>query len=294
VGRYALLGIDLVGLGLMITFVSYAIRPFVPFAALGIAISVVGLTTLSLPEPSKRNDFEIAVLKGSVLGIEPLLEEIYKKRSSEEMVEQIPEGNKVVLFKSWGFQENHPVAIYLPSGGQKAAVYIPLDDNSPPNLDNVRHAPTRLLSPGKRQEGIRIFTAGSYLGLVPDIRKEGASVEDILRQVLVETTKLCSSVKALEMEDNIVVEMIHDQVWTMEDTEVDEMIHDHLWSGPEAHRILLGSVPTSMAASIVAAAKSSPVTIEKEEISPTRTVAHFVLWNGTSAGVGRGGVLWGN
>lgn len=268
--RYLVLGSGLTVMGVLVTILSFRSTPDVSFEALGIAISVVGLTALSLPEPAMGSDAEVALLRGSTLGIEPMLSEIWSRRSARPSSSAPGKGGN----KAPETETNHPGAVYLPPYGPTAQVYIPIDDDGPVSLEAMRSAPTTLTHAGDRQGGILVFTAGSYLGLIPGTRGKDTPllsellpdqlIERRLSRILTDSTKLCSSVIASKDDDTIVVEMRNVKAWPE----------------PESLRKVLGSFPSSLAASIVAAVFAAPVAITGEEITRKSTVARLLILSG--------------
>ena len=283
------MGLGLSFAGTTTSVVSFFLAHLIPLTALGIAAVIVGVTAATLPEQVTGSYAMKVLLRGSALGIDPLLEEILARRgktSNSNAKEEIPN-------PAWNYsledaesekrdeggpkQGNIPRAIYLPpkmkepsiatkspSEDERSSVYIPFADHIPPTLEEMRAAPTTLLSEDKSQDGIRVFTAGAYLGQVEEIKSEDVTVEDALGYILVESAELCTSVRASEIEDTIVIEI--DVVKVEPES--------------ESYRTLLGSLPTSLAASVVSAIKGAPVVIANEDITPAKTVARLLILEG--------------
>ena len=258
-GGRAFLGAALAGAGSLLAIFSFNVPGMVPFTAMGVAMVVVGMTAAALREPKMGTDFEMALLKGSMLGIEPLLNEIYAKRSKVGSVSEGGDGG--TPNQGGNSTGNHPSAIYLPPKGEGAPVYVPLDDQRPlAAIEEMGQAPTGLLPSDAHQRGIRVFSAGSSLvGVLGAGADESSGVEEALRRVLVEEARLCSSVKAVKTGNAIVVEMRNARAG----------------QETESHKMILGSLPTSLAASVVATVTTSPVAIEAEEITLKRTIARL-------------------
>jgi hypothetical protein len=273
------LGLALTSAGTTTSVVSYFIAHVIPLTALGVAAIIVGLTAASLPDQVTGSYAMKALLRGSTLGIDPLLDEIRTRTGTAKPGPETPNPAwKYPLQDLESEQRRTQVsvfrAIYLPpkyygvnsgnksaSEDERASVYIPLSNVIPTTMDEMRLAPTLLLPEGAEQEGIRVFTAGAYLGQVAEIGNEDTTIEDALHYILVESAELCSSVRASEIEETIVVEL------------------DNVKVEPESesYRDLLGSLPTSLAASAVATARAAPVVIADEDIAPTRTIARLLI-----------------
>lgn len=281
------MGLGLSFAGTTTSVVSFFLAHLIPLTALGIAAVIVGVTAATLPEQVTGSYAMKVLLRGSTLGIDPLLDEILARRG------KISNPNAQIPNPAWNYsledaegekrdeggpkQGNIPRAIYLPpklkepsiatkspSEDERSSVYIPFADHIPPTLEEMRAAPTTLLSEDKSQDGIRVFTAGAYLGEVEEIKSEGVTVEDALEYILVESAELCTSVRASEIEDTIVIEI--DVVKVEPES--------------ESYRTLLGSLPTSLAASVVSAIRGGPVVIANEDITSTKTVARLLILEG--------------
>jgi hypothetical protein len=296
-GRYFFLGLGLSFAGTTTSIVSYFLAHLIILTALGIAAIMVGVTAATLPEQVSGSYAMKVLLRGSTLGIDPLLDKILERRqnnierlnsskaanpppsppSSQHYLHDLESEVEEERMESISStQENILSAVYLPpvfesnasrgaaQGDQRASVYVSLTDRIPDTLQEMLAAPTTLLDENggqQQQEGIRIFTPGAYLGEVKEIRIEDIGIEEALQYILVESAELCSTVRASEIEDTIVVEM--------NDVRVQ--------SESETYRHLLGSLPTSLAASVVAVVRGSPVIITNEEITPTRNIARLSI-----------------
>jgi hypothetical protein len=268
--RDILLALVLIFVGILISVVSYFVIHLISLVAFGLSILIIGLTIVSLPKQVTGSDSMKALLQGAILGISPLLEEINSKRGGSE--ESKAEANPPVHHSSIRIKSK---CVYLPpklleseNGGtaaferRTAFVYVPLDEDSIDSRseEEMRNAPTKLLC-GEPQKGIRIFTIGSDLMQVPELGQANLSVEDALKHILVDSAELCSSVRASEIEDTVIVE-IHD-VKVQPETQV--------------YRELLGSLPTSLAASAVSTIRRKQVVIDDERITPSKTIVRFTL-----------------
>jgi hypothetical protein len=261
--RYFVVGVALAFVGAMIVIISEKYTRSVVFEAVGFAIAIVGLTAFSLPEPDSGNETTLALLRGSMYGIEPLLNEISARRNevNKIRVEKWDQNTTVSLLEE--ALEHKPPSIYLPPQGyegQSTSVYIPIVDNASVSERDLRNARTEILPAESKQHGVRLFTPGSIVGLLPEIWDDDMPIEQTLKRVLVHSTKVCASVKALEVEDSVVLEIVN--------------VRDGLES--PAYRAMLGTFPVSIAASIISAVKGIPIEIASEEIGTGRTVARFV------------------
>lgn len=292
-GRYFFLGLGLTFTGTATAIVSYFQAHVIPFAALGVAIVILGVASVSLPDQVKASGAMKALLQGSTLGIDPLLDEIGERMRRRTQMARVaasssssadwrdalsdaegpePEGVGRGEEERDGENRRSIGAVYLPPDPRRsldsgdyegeASVYIPLNNQAlPVTLEEMRAAPLTLLDERNTQAGIRVFTAGAYLGQVPEIRGEDTSIEEALQHLLVDYAELCSLVRASEIEDTIVVEI------------------NDVKLRPESrnYRDFLGSLPTSLAASLVCVMKDAPVMVADEEVTPAKTVARLSI-----------------
>ena len=264
--RYLVLGVSLAMLGSVIVVFSARYSRSVVFEAVGFAVAIVGLTALSLPEPESGNETTLALLRGSMFGIEPLLHEISTRRSTvnKARVQSWDQATMMNLLDE--ALEHRPPAIYLPPHGyegQNTSVYIPLIDHSTTSDKDMRNARTEISPADNNQHGISVYTAGSTVGLLPEVWDDDLPIEETLKRVLVQSAKVCSGVKVLEVEDSIILEI----------SDVTEGLESN------SYRALLGSFPVSIAASIIARVKGVPIEIESEQIGTRRTIARLAPHN---------------
>jgi hypothetical protein len=151
-------------------------------------------------------------------------------------------------------------ATYLPPGDSGViSAYIPLGSETETlSLNEMRQAPKSLAS--SNQKGMLVYPLGSELTNVPDL-EDGLSTEERLRYILVESTNLCSRVIAEETGGRIIV--------GMKDADLNIQGQKYLES--------LGSLPSSLAACVIAMLHNKPVTLIEEKREGDRMVAVFQL-----------------
>jgi hypothetical protein len=151
-------------------------------------------------------------------------------------------------------------ATYLPpDDGGVICAYIPLSrETATLSLTEMRRAPKNLAS--NDQKGVLVYPVGSELTKVPDF-EDSLSIEERLRYILVESTNLCSRVMAEETGSRIIV--------GMKDADLNIQGQKYLES--------LGSLPSSLAACVIAMAHNKPVTLIEEKTDGDRMVAVFRL-----------------
>lgn len=151
--------------------------------------------------------------------------------------------------------------IYLPPRDELVYVFVPLKQNpSPPGIDAIKKAPLRLVSAAGGEPGLFVLPPGAEVVRSLEFGEE-PNIEEALRQVLVETTELCSGVKAVEQGDDVIVEMNGIKVET---------------EGPK-YKLAMGSIPASLAGCVLAAVKKRGARVVDERATKNGEVARFRL-----------------
>lgn len=172
-GRYASIGLALIGFGAPLSLTGHFVLGDVSVTALGLSSVILGLTAANLPEEVVPPVSVRSMLRSSALNVEALLEEF------------------------------EPVkAVYAPRGDVVAA-YLPLEDKPGLDLDALDDAPRRLLTSVDGEPALMVFPPGSELPRSSEVD----SLEGVLRELLVERSELCSSVRASTVGDLVVVEV---------------------------------------------------------------------------------------
>jgi len=174
--QYRYLGIALTVFGYTFTIYSEWILSDVTLTALGLSIIILGVTLFFIPSNPIPSQQIRAMLEGSLINIEALLEEFD------------------VLGK----------AVYLPPIDDRGNVFIPIEEAYiclyPEKI------PIRMLTSSPDKPGLLVFPPGSEvvrLSLLP----EDIGLEDALNYILVDVLEAANNVKiVLEMEE-IVVEI---------------------------------------------------------------------------------------
>jgi hypothetical protein len=151
-------------------------------------------------------------------------------------------------------------ATYLPpEDGGAISAYIPLSPETKTlNLNEMRQAPKSLAS--NDQKGLLVYPVGSELTKIPAFESR-PSMEECLRYVLVESANLCSRVMAEDIGSIMIVGM-KDAVLNIQGQKYQES---------------LGSLPSSLAACVIAMVHNKPLTLIEEKREGDRMVAVFRL-----------------
>jgi len=224
-------GVGLVGFGAVLAPFSYFVLVSVPLTTLGLAFAILGLVMLILPEYLVPHEVVRGMISGSVANIEAVLEEFGATRK----------------------------AIYLPPREGKVYAYIPLSGNpSYPEFSEIVNAPKRIISNVDGHPGLFIYPPGSDVAALSGVtgeenREEGmreieAEVENSISYCIVDFAELASKVRINIEENKIFLAMKNVKI------EVE---------APRFTRVL-GSVPVSLAACVVAKASRMSVRIVVE------------------------------
>jgi hypothetical protein len=151
-------------------------------------------------------------------------------------------------------------ATYLPpSEGGVISAYIPLGPQTDiPSLEEMRRAPRSLTA--DEQKGVLLYPIGSQLSRIPEFQ-DGLSLEERLRYILVDSSNICSSVVADDTGSHIVVGMRGADVTIQ----------------GQRYLASLGSLPSSLAACVIATLHDKPVTLLEERWTSDRVIAVFRL-----------------
>lgn len=173
------LGLGLTSFGAILAFFSYFIALNIPLTALGIACIILGLTIALTPSTPIPKLAVRAMIEGSCLNLEALLEEFNV------------EGK----------------AVYMPPRDDRVFAFIPLSSN--PAQITFKEAvklPLRVLTSVEGRLGLIVFPPGSEVVKLAGVA-QGLSVEEALNLTLVEFLEGASSIKAVARGDRIVVEV---------------------------------------------------------------------------------------
>lgn len=151
-------------------------------------------------------------------------------------------------------------ATYLPpADGGAIFAYVPLTPQPETlSIDEMKQAPKSHV--GNNEKGLLVHPVGSELNRIPEFQ-EALSLEERLRYVLVESADVCSRVMVEETGSVVVV--------AMESADTDLQGQKYLES--------LGSLPSSLAACIIATLHNKPVTLLDEKKTGNRLIARFRL-----------------
>ena len=150
-------------------------------------------------------------------------------------------------------------AIYIPKK-EKIYAYIPLNPNPETKLAQVKNAPQRLIIKTGEHYGLQLIPLGAELLKTLEPLEE-RNLEDTLKTMLVDLADIADDVKTAQKDNTIIVEITGTKI------EV------------EAPRYLktLGTIPSSIAATTVAATLKKPVKIVEETIEKRKITAKIQI-----------------
>jgi hypothetical protein len=164
---------------------SYIVLKNNSFSALGLACLILGVTLLQVPSnPVPKEDVR-AMMAGSCINIEAILEEFDARGK----------------------------AVYLPPKDGRVYSFVSLSNNV--NIDplKVLEVPLRVLSQVFEVPGLIVFPPGSEavrLAAIP----EDSGIEESLNYILVDFLEAAESVKSIENKERIVVEINKPKITT--------------------------------------------------------------------------------
>ena len=214
---YQLLGLSLTSFGLVFGAYSYEVLLSVPLTSLGVACLVLGLTLLLVPSNPVPTQQIRAMMEGSLVNIEALLEEF----NAQGKATYVPSEDRVYAF--------------IPT--VEASVKV-----------NPGRTPVRVLTEAGGVPGLIVFPPGSVAVRLASLPEE-VGVEDALAHVLVDFLEICESVKAVNEQGRVIVEINNPRT----DTEY-----------PRVNRSL-GSAAVSVAGCVLARVTGSPVYLQSED-----------------------------
>ena len=150
-------------------------------------------------------------------------------------------------------------ATYLPPKDGLAVAYVPLSSNShSPSATDLASVSRRLVTEVDGVPVLLVVPPGAELVRAGEI-DDGNAVDDALQYVLLEAAELCSSVKSVVTGDTLVIDIGGIKVKT------------------EAAKYLfcLGSIPTSVAASVASTVLKKGLTLLAEDSNDRKSVAKF-------------------
>ena len=259
---YKILAAFLGIVGIIITGISFLILNSLPLDALGLACLILALTSALIPEELSGSGIMKVLFESALINTEKILEEsgLSKNKISEVSLKDGQSGMNLSDLEANSNSENRSnfrsKVVYLPpSENGLISAYVPFDqDFASENLVRQDQNPGSPLDGGK---GLRIFPIGAALGRAQELR--GTSLENALNFVLIQSAEICSSIRVSELESIVIVEFSNIKIIT-EGKEYSET---------------LGSIPSSLAACVIATVRNQKVRILDEETAERRIVTRF-------------------
>lgn len=248
------MGLILVLVGAAISTLSYLLSGSVVLVAFGLACVMLGLTTSSLPHELTASASMKALLHGSTLSSEKILQEAVSRNREIRLVRK----EEVVLSPPASLEDEslRMAAVYLPPKNGLVGVFLPLGSMvKTGDLDAMWNAPTRVTD----GRGLLVFPVGAAIGEILTSTEEDLDLEECLRQVVVDSADLCAAIMVSEAENTIVVRFTGVKI------QADSSLYSRI----------MGSIPTSITACVVCAIKKRPAVVLDELISQDRILARL-------------------
>lgn len=170
----ALVGLDFIVMGSVISVLGFLLAGSVPIASLGFALIVIGaLILLVVPEPVPRDALK-ALLKDSIRNVEIILEESGIRNKAYFMRMEDGEVRALVPLSSPG-------------------------DQGTPDFGELESGPRRFIVDGRGVRGLLVVPPGNEIVRLAYVQR-GADLEEALRSTLVEYSDLARGVLAIEEE----------------------------------------------------------------------------------------------
>jgi len=228
--KFTEVGIGLTGLGGVLAAFSFFVLGSIPLSALGFALLILGLVIFIFPQYLVPHQVVKGMLLGAVSNIEAVLEE---------------------------FGATHK-AIYLPPREGKMLAYVPLSGNPAfSEIEKMTEGPKRILVRVDGHPGLFIYPPGAEvvaLSGVVDAEMDGgtggeAVIENGIGYCLVDFSELASRVQVSLEGDRVFLRLRNVKVQV------------------EAPRFIkvMGSLPSSLAACVIAAVARKPVRVLEEK-----------------------------
>jgi len=232
-------GLAVATFGLFLGLGAYMLIGSIPLTAMGIGLIIIGVSWALTPTHPVPRKAVSDIVVSSCSNIEALLEFVGATKR----------------------------AIYVPSeGGGKVIAYVPLrgSEGGLP-LKAIAENPGRVIVRQGGSLGIIVTPPKiEFGGGNPGIEGDG-SIEPLLNYVLVETSEIAESVKAVRSGESFIIEVYGVRV----DVEY------------QRFRAVMGSLPSCLAAQVAAAASSRPVQIADERRDRDKITVHLRLLDWT-------------
>ena len=181
--RYQLLGLSLIGFGVVLAPYSLIVLLNVALTSLGIGVVILGATLLVVPGSPVPVHHIKAMMEGSLVNIEAILEEFNVSGK----------------------------AVYVP-GNDRVYAFIPFEDVKVPYV-NLNSTHLRILAEVGGLKGVFIFPPGSEALRLSSLPGE-AGLEDAVSHVLVDFLESVDSIKVVRNNNRVTVEILKPKVFS--------------------------------------------------------------------------------
>jgi len=150
-------------------------------------------------------------------------------------------------------------AIYIPKK-DKTYAYIPLNPNPETKLTQIKTAPQRLIIKTGEHYGLQLIPLGAELLKTLEPLEE-RNLEDILKTMLIDLADMVDDVKTAQKDNIIIVEISGVKI----EVEASKYLK------------ILGTIPSSIAATTIAATLKKPVKIVEETVEKRKVTAKIQI-----------------
>jgi hypothetical protein len=257
--------------GIVILILSLAIFHNNGFAALGIATLLIGITAASLPRRIEASDAFQILTEDAALSTDRILESVLPSLTNSKLggLTQIETSDVKNGDKELSLLEQ---TVFLPPKDGFVSAFVPIG-NSKHAPDEMGSAPFAAALSGSQSiqslAGVRVYPVGASVPNIPALKNDGdgtsslISIQDALEFVLIESSGVCSTLNSSELGENIIVEMDGIKIKTTY----------------PSYLKYLGSIPSSLVASVIATIRNKPVSIVDETDTLDRKLVRLKLWS---------------
>ena len=278
--KYLVTGFIIAIVGSIIAGFAFFVIHNVALTSVGIACAVLGFSASQIPDSLAAGEAMQFLLAGSVLNTEVILEDLYsmgllgQSGASSKSANYLQDRTNLAQRNLESDQINIDSisnAIYLPPKDGTIGVYLLLSGTLRKDIDRMWEAAKSGLiqnlltmdSDSVNSEKIQeiiVYPLGALLGKIPNLNETDLDMQDTMSDIVVSKAEFCSGLDLTEIGNTIIIRFRDIKVNT---TAV-------------RYKEILGSIPVSLAASVIATIRKRPVLIiDEQEVAQDRVVARY-------------------
>ena len=243
--------------GIGLSIFSYKVLLNIPLSALGIGSVIIGLAALSNPPEVLGSRIMNALFNSVTLSLDSILGELEDRRYPMSPIPlDVINLDPAMLSRN---ARSSGRAVYLPPKDDKAAVFLPLCSEML-DLNDLWSAPSRVSDLKNPSKGFVMYPIGATLCQIIDPKANpGIGLEKALHMILIDYSELCSWIRVASLDQFVVLELGNVK----------------LKGQSSKYSKYLGSIPTSLSASVLCVIKQKSVVILEERIIGNRILVRL-------------------